>query len=357
MDSFKPDANSASIGIPVTFDFHGGRSQSVRGKVFMSLILTAVLGVGTWVILKLLADSFELWQRLVMLGVLAYVLLLIERFLVLHELRFSDMLEELKRIDYQPETTVFWRIFEITGDYPYICYYQNGYKGIFVRMEHGVVSGKPATAVYDHYEHISEAYKLAHSMNMNIVAMDYMDKVGNDTRLEKKLEDTSNITNPDMATMMIDLYTHLKEEASHNYASYDVYLFLTKDKAEKFLYNIRSVTNAMLGGNYITYSFLNRAKIRDVCAALLNLHDISVNDACAKVTSETSHRGIVPIAVIHADGTMEKLNDTVEERQRKQSEAMRKRKDAQLARKNKKQGVDDKNVTVPKDKDEDLNIF
>ena len=279
------------------------------------------------------------------------------------------MYEELKRIDYQPETSVFWKIFDIDYRYPYICYFQNGYKGIFVKMEKGPISGKPDTAVYDHYEKISDSYNMAHALNMDIVHIDYMDSVGNDSRLVSMMEKLTIYTNPEMVSMMIDIYTHLQEEASHNYSNYDIYLFLTRDKADNFLYNIRNVVNGMVGGNFITYNFLDRNKIREVCMALWNLQDLSINACCETVLTETFHSGVVPLKVFHADGTVEELGKTVAEKKRIAEENARREEDrrreqelakqkAKEAKRNKKKGIIiEQKVAVDTIENEDVDLF
>lgn len=370
MADFQPDIDDTSISIPITFDYKGGRSQSKKGKIMMTAIIVVLFILGEIIIFAGLKESLELWQRLGIASIYAYVLLFIIRFFVFHELRYSDMYEELKRIDYQPETSVFWKIFDIDHRYPYICFFQNGYKGIFVKMEKGPISGKPDTAVYDHYEKISDSYNVAHSLNMDIVHIDYMDSVGNDYRISNLMENLVTYTNPEMVSMLIDIFTNLQEEASHNYSNYDIYLFLTKDKADNFLYNIRQVVNGMVGGNFITYSFLDRNKIREVCLALWNLSDLSINACCETVLTETSHTGVVPIAVYHADGTVEELGKTVAEKKRIAEENARKAEDrrreqeiakqkAKEARKAKKRGIikDTEDKIVSDENNEDIDLF
>ena len=369
MADFQPDVDDTSISIPITFDYKGGRSQDKKGKIMMSIIIVVLFILGEVIILTALKESMEFWQRIGIALIYAYILLFIIRFLVFHELRYSDMYEELKRIDYQPETSVFWKIFDIDHRYPYICYFQNGYKGIFVKMEKGPISGKPDTAVYDHYEKISDSYNMAHALNMDIVHIDYMDSVGNDYRIDNLMEGLTTFTNPEMVSMLIDIYTNLQEEASHNYSNYDIYLFLTKDKADNFLYNIRQVVNGMIGGNFITYNFLDRNKIREVCLALWNLQDLSINACCETVLTETIHSGVVPIAVYHADGTVEELGKTVAEKKRIADENARKAADrrreqelakqkAKEAKKAKKRGIKiEEKEPVSDENNEDIDLF
>lgn len=353
-----PQPEDTTITLPITFDYRGGRGQNVKAKI----ITTAVILVISVILLLGVARNEELaiYMKVIIDAVIAYVALFLLRFIIFKELYYSDIYETLKEKDYTLDTTDIWQIFDIDFDYPYICYFKNGKKGIFVKMEKDAITGKSSEARYDHYEAISNAYNIAHSLNMDIVHIDYMDNVGNDPRLQKMYDDLNNVSNPDMQDMLIDIYTNLQEEMSGNYASFDIYLFLTRDKAQNFIYNVQAVTSAMLGGNFITYKILNRQEISGVCTALFNLHDFSIVDACENVLSKTSHRGIVPIKLTHADGTVEVFNKTVaEKRAIAKEEARRKAEAEKEAERQKKIKKQKKKGTYVETKivDEEIDLF
>ena len=275
------------------------------------------------------------------------------------ELWFSDVYETLKATDYDLKLDQIWQIFDIDFEYPYICYFKNGYKGIFVRMEKDAITGKVGDAQFEHYSAIGDAYNVAHSLNMNIVHIDYMDNVGNDTRMQKLYDDLVFVENPDMQEMLIDIYSNLQDEMSQNYASFDIYLFLTRDKLNNFVYNMQTVCNCMLGGNFITYKVLDRFEISRVCVALFNLHDFSIVEACENVLSGVEHHGVIPIKVKHGDGTEEIFNKTTAEKKviaaenaRKQKERLveqeRQKAEAKQRKKNAKLGI------KPKEKKKDM---
>lgn len=357
----QPSPDDLTINLPITFDYRGGRQENKKGKILSTLIivlLTLLIFAGL-----VMRDSTAIWQKFVYCATDLYVGLFLLRFCVFKELHFSDMYESLKEKDFRLDTTSIWQIFDIDFEYPYICYYKNGYKGIFVKMEKGAITGKPETAVYDHHEAISDAYNRAHSLNMNVVPIDYMDNVGNDDRLRGLYNDLSMVENPDMQDMLIDIYDNLQDEMSENYASFDIYLFLTKDNLNNFIYNVQSVLSTMLGGNYITYRVMNRADIQGACIALFNLYDFSIVEACECVLSKNYHSGVIPISYTDATGHVEVFNKTVEEKrviaaeqERKRVEQKREQEEAKRRRKlQKKTGV----VYNPLDnlEDEDLDIF
>lgn len=352
-----PQPGDTSINLPITFDYKGGRGENKKGKIILSIadvLLTVVLTVGC-----ALNENLEIWMRFLLPCIIFYIGLFILRFFVFRELWFSDVYETLKATDYDLKLDQIWQIFDIDFEYPYICYFKNGYKGIFVRMEKDAITGKVDDAQFEHYSAIGDAYNVAHSLNMNIVHIDYMDNVGNDTRMQKLYDDLVFVENPDMQEMLIDIYSNLQDEMSQNYASFDIYLFLTRDKLNNFVYNMQTVCNYMLGGNFITYKVLDRFEISRVCVALFNLHDFSIVEACENVLSGVEHHGVIPIKVKHGDDTEEIFNKTTAEKKviaaenaRKQKERLaeqeRQKAEAKQRKKNAKLGI------KPKEKKKDM---
>jgi hypothetical protein len=359
MQDMTPQPEDTSVTLPITFDYRGGRGQNTKSKVITTIaivVITLIVCIG----LARNADM-EIYLKAICIVAVAYVGLFLLRYIIFKEQYFSDIYETLKEKDYVLDTTDIWQIFDIDFDYPYICYFKNGKKGIFVKMEKDAITGKASEAQYDHYEAISDAYNIAHSLNMDLVHIDYMDNVGNDPRLQKMYDDLNDVSNPDMQDMLIDIYTNLQDEMSGNYSSFDIYLFLTRDKAQNFLYNVQAVTSAMLGGNFITYKILNRQEISGVCTALFNLHDFSIVDACENVLSKTQHRGIIPIKVTHSDGTVEEINKTMAEKnaiareqERKKQEQLAEMERQKRIRKQKKKGTYVETKIINND---DLDLF
>lgn len=352
-----PQPGDTSINLPITFDYKGGRGENKKGKIVLSIadvLLTIILTIGC-----ASNGNLDIWMRFLLPCIVFYIGLFILRFFVFRELWFSDIYETLKATDYDLKLDQIWQIFDIDFEYPYICYFKNGYKGIFVRMEKDAITGKVDDAQFDHYSAIGDAYNVAHALNMNIVHIDYMDNVGNDTRMQKLYDDLVFVENPDMQEMLIDIYSNLQDEMSQNYASFDIYLFLTRDKLNNFVYNMQTVCNYMLGGNFITYKVLDRFEISRVCVALFNLHDFSIVEACENVLSGVDHHGVIPIKVKHGDGTEEVFNKTTAEKKviaaenaRKQKERLaeqeRQKAEAKQRKKNAKLGI------KPKEKKKDM---
>lgn len=307
-----PQRGANTINIPITFDYSGGRASNRKGKIILSIVLVVVMliveaGVAT-------NKGFELYQKIIFMAVFFYVMLAVMRYFVFSEQYFSDIYETLKAEDYNLKYDYLWQIFTIDDEYPYICYYRNGYKGIFVRMEKDAITGKGDDNVFSHYEALGDAYNICHSLNMNMIHIDYMDNVGNDERMEQLDRDLMFVKNDDMRDMLIDIYEHLKVEMSRNYASFDIYVFLTRGDTKNFVYNVQTVAGSMLSGNFITYKIMDKYDILKVCTALFNLHSFRYSDACAEVLGETEDMGITPIYVKHQDGSVDELNKTREQK-------------------------------------------
>lgn len=352
MFSMKPEPDDYSIKIPMTFDYKGGRNENKRNKILLTVIVVVIaliLFIGV-----LTNENNPLYKRFLIDIVILLVVTTFLRFFVFKELVYSDIYEGLKEVNFMPDSSCFWKIYDINYEYPYICHYTNGLKGVFVRMEKDVIVGKSETVMYDHFEGISDAYNMASSMNISMFHIDYMDNVGNDPRLKNMYDDLKDVSNPDMQDILLDIYQNLEEEMSRDYSSFDIYVFFTKDKLENFIYNVQSICGIMLGGNYLSYKVLDVNNIRQFCMALFNLTDFSVIHASELLLKNSSHSGIVPIRIEHADGTVEKLNKTMEEKRIENEERLRKEQEAKANKKKKKVK---NSVKDDSHDDEDLNLF
>ena len=322
----QPQPDKYTIQLPVTFDYKGGRGENSKNKIIATVVII-ILTIPFFCVVAF-NDGLELWQRVVYSLAVLWLSLLLIRYLAFNELHFSDLYECLLETDFELDYSDYWKIFDIDTTYPYICFFKNGLKGIFVQMEKDAVTGKPDSAVYDHYEAIGDAYNVAHTLNMDIVHVDYMDNIGNDSRLLELTEKLGDVYNPEMQVLLYTLYDHLAKEMSSNYASYDVYLYLSREDKSNFLRNVQAVASTMLGGNFITYKIADRTDIGTMCKGLLNLESFSVIDACDSVIENEIVGGIRPISIKHSDGSIEVLNKTIAEKDTERREAARKANEA-----------------------------
>ena len=354
----EPQPGEYSITIPVTFDYQGGRGQNMKWKIICTIALV-VLTLGGMIIL--LISELPVYLKIpYSLGVLLVGSSLL-RYAVFREQHFSDMYERMKKTNFELPVHYLWQIFDIDSQYPYTVYYKNGRKGIFVRMEKDVITGKPDTNCFNHYTAIGNAYNVAHSLNMDIVHIDYMDNVGGDPRMDKLYDDLAYIQNPDAQVALIDIYDNLMDDMATEYACYDVYLFISRDKADNFLANVLTVCGTMIGGNYITYKVMDKFEISSLVTSLFNIHEFSLIEACNTILTDDISKSIRPIKVIYADGTVEELNRTVaderqyrEMRRREMQEAEQERLKARhAARRNRHKGNQQPEVN----EEEEIDLF
>lgn len=354
----EPQPGEYSITIPVTFDYQGGRGQNLKWKIICTIALVVLTIAGMVV---LLISELPVYLKIPYTLLVLLVGSSLLRFVVFREQHFSDMYERMKKTNFDLPVFYLWQIFDIESQYPYTVYYKNGRKGMFVRMEKDVITGKPDTNCFDHYTAIGNAYNVAHSLNMDVVHIDYMDNVGGDPRMDKLYDDLAYINNPDAQVALIDIYDNLMEDMAAEYACYDVYLFISRDKADNFLANVLTVCGTMLGGNYITYKIMDKFEISNLVTSLFNIHEFSLIEACENILTDNITKSIRPIRVIHGDGTVEELNRTMaDERQYREMRMreMQEAREAQLkarhaARRNRKNRVQQEFVDV----DEDIDLF
>ena len=351
MIDMQPQAGQNSIQIPITFDYKGGRGENNKKNNIIIAVVFALLAI--LAVVTLVVARIEWWQKVLYVLVALYIVLWLARIVGFNELYFSDIFETLKERNFNLYTEDMWRIFSIEPTYPYVCYFKNGYKGIFVTMERDAITGKPDTAVYDHYEAISNAYNLAHSLNMDVVHVDYMDTVGNDERLVRMQKDVNQIANPKMKDRLQSMFIHLEKEMGRSYAEHDIYLYLTKEDKYNFYYNVQNVSSVMLGGNFITYTIMDREELNIMVKGLWNIHDFSILKACHNLIEEDVIGDIKVISVKHGDGTVDKINSTAaeielefelqqrkaqEEYEEKVTKRHKARREARERKKNKKKG-------------------
>lgn len=353
----KPGEFDLTIQIPLTFDYKGGRNENKRGKIFLTIVIVVIATILIWGILA--NKDLDIVKKSGIALLIFLIATTLLRFYVFKELVYSDIFEGLKEVDFIPDSSCFWRIYDIDKDYPYICHYTNGLKGIFVRMEKDVIVGKSDTVMYDHFEGISEAYNVASSLNINMYHIDYMDNVGNDPRLKNMYDDLKDVDNPEMQDILLDIYRNLEYEMSRNYSSFDIYVFFTRDRLENFIYNVQCICNEMLGGNFLSYSMLDANGIRQTCMSLFNLHDFSVINASEELLKDSNSSGIIAISIEHADGSFEKLNKTTEEKRIEAEEKLRKeaemKADAKRKRHSERRKKNNNSNTI--ESDEDLDLF
>lgn len=334
----RPEVGDTSITLPVTLDFKGGRSTRSRTVLWATIIIiiaTILILVFFW-----LKSNKEFLLKLGITIGIAIVELRVFCIFFFKERYLKKIYEDLQASDGKLDYTELWKIFEIDAVHPHICYFKNGKKGIFVRMERGTITGKGEDASFYHYDAIAEAYNAAHSANLDIIHIDYMSGIGQDRRIDALTQEALKLENNTMRETMLSIYDHLMEDISVVYSCFDVYLFLTnKGSAQSLFDGVQTVCEKMLGGNYISYTCMSRDAVSTLCRDVFNLEffdSVSVSQTLV----DGSKDAVVPIAYKSVNGEVTVLNKThkqqEEERRQREHDMLIKREQEEMARKARK---------------------
>lgn len=306
-----PDVGDRTVTIPLTFDARYRSKALTKGRLVSVVIIFLI-----WIILAITSIFvFEFPNKIRVPIILFIALLYISRKLVIRENYYRKKREELLDNDYQYEYALFWQIYSIRKVYPYICYYTNGLKAVFVRFEKDIIVGKDKKDEYNHFESISDAYNLMQKKGVNAIHIDYMDMVGKDTRMEKLFESATNIENKDIQNIITRMYTNIESDMKNAFASYDVYVFLYKGRDEAFLDALEEIIPAFNRANFIRYKILNNLEMADLARTLMNIDTFSVQRASSKLFQGTNESDFLNVIWVVRDGNRIVLNKTKAERE------------------------------------------
>lgn len=306
-----PDVGDRTVTIPLTFDARYRSKALTKGRLVSVVIIFLI-----WIILAITSIFvFEFPNKIRVPIILFIALFYISRKLVIRENYYRKKREELLDNDYQYEYALFWQIYSIRKVYPYICYYTNGLKAVFVRFEKDIIVGKDKKDEYNHFESISDAYNLMQKKGVNAIHIDYMDMVGKDTRMEKLFESATNIENKDIQNIITRMYTNIESDMKNAFASYDVYVFLYKGRDEAFLDALEEIIPAFNRANFIRYKILNNLEMADLARTLMNIDTFSVQRASSKLFQGTNESDFLNVIWVVRDENRIVLNKTKAERE------------------------------------------
>ena len=280
----KPKMGDSVITLPITFDYSGGRGDKQKSVRIWSIIVSVV---GVIVAIGVFFGNNE-WYIRVPLSVAIFTGVM---FLV----RYVFFKEGKRKEEYKAM---------IHNDY------EMSYKNIW-----GIQSE------YEHYEAVADAYNLAGAGKVQMVHIDYMDNVGSDERLEESFIGIENVSNPDVKDLLTDIYSYQQSNMQRRVTTFDVYAFIWTGNDVTAWSTIVRILNCFLDANYRSYQVLNERELRELTKSIYNLNDFSVSEASAYAFDTSDSISIKPISVVNVDGTVEKINKTVSEK-----EAERKRK-------------------------------
>lgn len=305
----RPEPGDQIIDVPITIDYSGGRSDSIKSKLLWSLVATLVLVILFFVIL-FSAQNFVL--KLMAMAIEMYVGTALIRFLLLNESKYRKEAHKRLREDYSINMSDFWNIYQIIGEY---CYFISGHIGLFFLLEKGVLVGSEEDSEYEHYEAIADALNLVATSKMRVCHIDMMDKIGHDDRIRKAMRTIRKYPDSGAKDLSEEIFRYQQEMADDSVTSYDIYLFMFKGDEDEFVSSVQKVLSCLMTANYTSYTSLDGESIRTIAATLFNIHDFSVVNATREAFGNRGGKNnITPIALMHSDGTKTRLNKTKEEK-------------------------------------------
>lgn len=351
----RPARGARKVYLPITFDYKGGRRESRKGKILLVIVLIVIgliVGIGAMTS----DEGFFIVNILIGLAIM-YGFSLVIRFPVLGEHKIRNAMIEREESDYKVGFEDMWGIYSIDDVYPYYAHMRNGKTAIYILFEKDVILGKVEDSRYNHYEAIGDAINIIGSSDIGVCHADIMDIIGNDDRLEECFKSLPSIKNPDMRDLLTDIYTNLMGIMKERVTTYDIYVFTFRGSRDSFWYEVHKIINCLLDANYKSFKILNADFLRWMFKSMNNLHDFSVNDACNGSFEIENYRSIIPINVIHGDGTLDVINKTVEEKKqeakmREKARTLEKEEAKNRKRNSKKFGRKNK-----KDKDDEFDLF
>lgn len=362
----KPRVGQTVMSLPITFNYNGGRSGKNKTAKVWAVVLF-IFSIICFFGMLFRKDSNILVNILLAVGSV-YAIFLIIRFPLMGEQNYRKDKIKLIDEDYQISLTDVWGIYDFGDMYPYIARFRNGKSGIFVLLHKDVILGKYAQQEYDNYEAIGDAYNICGSSDIQICHIDYMDLIGSDERLDESFASLDRVKNIDARDLLTDIYTYQQITTSKQVTTFDSYLFLWSGNDDSAWATIQRILSCFLDGNYRGYKILNKADCRELTKVILNLEDFSVEKGMlsAFAVSEES-KCVIPIKVIHSDGTEEVLNKTSAERREEMLEKQREielrkeeikaRKEERKKKSKEKKQPDKKSDKEVLDEDEEIELF
>lgn len=338
----RPGRKDDEFFIPATLDVVAGRKSISVGKLMIGLLI--MFGGLIFAVLLIIFGGMKhkvLYALLLFIGVTLAV-----RFLFWKEKYFRKQREDLINHKYLYDYNLFWNICEISEGYPTIVTFASGLQGMFVAFDKDIVVGKGPYARYDHHEALSEAYRVMACKKIECIHIDYMDTVGKDERMDGLFKNVNKCDNADIRQVMNMIYNNVQNEMNNSYASYDVYLFLGRNKGMAFWDDMKKVISYFRGANYVREHILNKEEIGDLVESVFNIDDFSVIRANEGVFAGKRDSSFIKVIWKEKDGERTIVNKTTKE---KENEARIANAESSLKLRKKK-----KKVVEHEDNDDDI---
>lgn len=306
-----PEKGSDVVQIPITFDSNTGSGLENGKYKGLWVFLNFVIWLFFTIIIFVAATGVWFF---ILFGVVSVASIYVNRFVIFRENFHRRKRRELKKNNYQFGTSQLWNIYEIRDKYPYMCYYANGYKGLFVVMEKDIIVGKPEDNKSNHREAVGDVRGFALKKNIEFTHIDYMDTVGEDSRIDNLFEQAENVANPDLRKLLIHIYDNVSGVMNNSYTSYDVYCFMSKSSDKIFFEDVLKVVSEFKRkANYIRFKVLNARDVGKLAKAVFGLGNFSAKQAGEDLFAELNPVSNLRVIWTEKDGERTVINKTTQE--------------------------------------------
>ncbi|HFL3696580.1 hypothetical protein [Clostridioides difficile] len=305
----RPEKNSDTVKIPLTFDFKSKGFNDSSGKMILIILIFVF-----WIITSLIAlFKFSLILKILypLLSLIFFINVI--RFLILRELYFRKKRKELLDNQYLFKHTVFWNICDISDTYPYVAQFANNLKGIFVVFKNSEIISKGEDGMFEHHEALGESYRELSRRNISFRHIDYMDSVGKDDRMNNHFSKLDKIENTDLKELLTIIFDNMQYEMKNYYACYDAYCFYFKGRTDLFFDDLKIILDKMLLANYEEYTILDKNGISDLVKKTFNIDEFSATNTSNEIFKSVVETNFITVIWTENNGVRTRINQTSEE--------------------------------------------
>lgn len=298
---FRPRIGDTSTPIPVALE-----QQRVLGMARYRSRLYFTYGfIPLFIILDLVflfGSSIWFPWRVLWLILIVLAEIFIIRFAILEERDYRRDIQSNFKNDYRLDPSVLWGVLSI--DPEGVIYFTNGLVGVMARFEKNVRVGRDTDLHhFEHYEAVTQAYRIAGQRGCSVTYVDYMGSGGMDTRLEQAKRNLTEFSNEDVREVMQSIYDNLENRIKESALPADVFLLTMRGYSEEVLDTFDKFAQDMLVANYVGYSKLSQEDMEEIVRNLWGLPDFNLLALMSEQWS--SYNIIQPITLIKSSGETE----------------------------------------------------
>ena len=308
--------------IPYNIGGGGGDDHFISGGKLGLIAAVAVVNV---LLLLNEYDSAGIIKSILFTIFILLVDSIIIRLFVLDERYYYKAYKRLE--DYKVTTPAsFWDIASIHDtDGGAQLTYSDLKTAMMVRLERDTITGKAEEFREQHFDAISDFYKLLNLNGYSFVQINVMEQAGNDPRLKELDKLTIKSKNANISKLMELQVAYIKTITRATLYESEYFLIYTRDqeKARYMSSEINDILYKILDGAYVGFRIMEAQEIMEFVREMYGVKLFNPSEAMLKVFSRTNQNVGIPFeihVIHHIDGTDE-VKELMEERLQRMREA------------------------------------